>query len=376
MSADIIQAKYDELDTIASRLKSRAEANAELYSRIENCFQALQKDWEGKGANAFFAEMKGKMFPAMQRLTEALDEARSVTLEVKNILQEAEEEAASVFDSEGPVTRSPEALQKQYKEHFLDIKRMEPIAGEPFIAGPGDNDKDIHPSDADQNQLRDCYLVSSLASLAAQNREVIRRAIKPNRDGTYTVTFYRKEEKFMGLFGGGYEKVQVTVRPTFPVLADGSRPYIIEDQDTNKRGRELWPALMEKAYAKFIGGNNDLRAYNELNHQDGTVHKALQALTGVDSETRRPEHYSINELARMEREGHAIVLSSFEDGSKKDRYKNGELVAEHAYYVTDVNTETGKVTIRNPWGWNHKPIKIPYNELNDYFAKITVNPTR
>jgi WXG100 family type VII secretion target len=97
MGADVVQANYDELESVASRFKSQVEANAELYSRIENCFQALEKDWEGKGANAFFSEMKSKIFPAMQRLTSALEQAHTVTLEVKEIIEQMEEEAAAPF---------------------------------------------------------------------------------------------------------------------------------------------------------------------------------------------------------------------------------------------------------------------------------------
>jgi hypothetical protein len=45
--------------------------------------------------------MNGEVFPAMQRLIVALEQARTVMLEVKNIIQEAEEEAASLFRNGG-----------------------------------------------------------------------------------------------------------------------------------------------------------------------------------------------------------------------------------------------------------------------------------
>ena len=98
MGNDIVQANYEELDDIAAQFKHQAEANAELHSRLQNSFQPLQQgEWIGLGADAFFDEMTGEVFPAMQRLTEALAQAQSVTLEISAILQEAEEEAASPF---------------------------------------------------------------------------------------------------------------------------------------------------------------------------------------------------------------------------------------------------------------------------------------
>ncbi len=99
MSTDIIQAHYDQLETIAGRFKSQAEANADQRSQIVRCVQALQQaGWEGRGAAAFFAEMEEVVFPAMQRLTSALEEAGTTTMRVKNIIRQAEEEAAAVFN--------------------------------------------------------------------------------------------------------------------------------------------------------------------------------------------------------------------------------------------------------------------------------------
>jgi WXG100 family type VII secretion target len=100
MSADTIQARYDELESIAARFGNQAEANATLHGRVQRGVQDLQQGgWEGEGVDAFLAEMEGEVFPSMQRLTTALDEARSVTLKVKDIIQQAEQEAAGVFQN-------------------------------------------------------------------------------------------------------------------------------------------------------------------------------------------------------------------------------------------------------------------------------------
>lgn len=99
---DVIQAQYENLEGIAQRFGQRAEAHIELHSRVERSFQALEQGgWEGKGAEGFTSEMNGEVFPAMQRLIDGLEEAQSVTLQIKDILQKAEEEAASVFRDGG-----------------------------------------------------------------------------------------------------------------------------------------------------------------------------------------------------------------------------------------------------------------------------------
>ncbi len=98
MSADIIQARYDELDAIGSRFSRLAEIHATLIDQVNRRVEALQQGgWEGKAADAFFAEMESEIFPAMRRLNKALEEAHFVMREIKRIIQEAEEEAAAPF---------------------------------------------------------------------------------------------------------------------------------------------------------------------------------------------------------------------------------------------------------------------------------------
>jgi WXG100 family type VII secretion target len=104
MTADIIQSRYDELDRVAARFGKASAANAELHRRIARCVEVLERGgWQGRGADAFFAEMRGTLYPAMQRLVKALDEGRAVTTQVKDILRAAEEEAAALFSHSNTV---------------------------------------------------------------------------------------------------------------------------------------------------------------------------------------------------------------------------------------------------------------------------------
>ncbi len=98
MSSDVIQANYEALESIAARFGQQSEMNAAMYGRLRQAVQVLEQGgWEGQGSSAFFAEMDGTIYPALQRLIDALDEAQSTTLEIKQIIQQAEEEAAAPF---------------------------------------------------------------------------------------------------------------------------------------------------------------------------------------------------------------------------------------------------------------------------------------
>ena len=98
MSVPIIQAQYDVLEDIANRFQRQSEAQENLKRLLQQRVTKLQQGgWEGRGAQAFFAEMENGVFPAMNRLVHALAQASTVTKQIHAILLEAEREAAAPF---------------------------------------------------------------------------------------------------------------------------------------------------------------------------------------------------------------------------------------------------------------------------------------
>lgn len=101
MSGEVVQAHYEQLEGIARRFGNRAQTNAELQRRVLHAVQSLRNGgWQGRGSAAFFAEMDGKVMPVLTRLVVALNEAQRSTLAIKQIIQQAEEEAARVFQGQ------------------------------------------------------------------------------------------------------------------------------------------------------------------------------------------------------------------------------------------------------------------------------------
>jgi WXG100 family type VII secretion target len=378
MGADVIQANYEELEAIAARFKNCAEANAELYSGVARGVQALQQgDWQGKGAEAFFAEMNGEIFPALQRLTDALEMAGIVILEIKNIIQQAEEEAAGIFNGDGGGDRSGKK-----SSGGLRITGMQTINNRELFIADSTDGRAIHPSDAKQGNLGDCFFATSIAVIAEQNPDIIKNAIRDNGNGTYTVTFYEERGGILGI-GAKVHPVEITVTPDFPTgerVTNGNsavvNPHISANDMANGK-QEIWAMVVEKAYAQWKGDGNAQNGYIRLD-EGGHTSDVLFAVTGQKSVTRDPDSYSVKDLARMEREGYALTLSSLAEGNegKKELYRNGQLVTKHAYYITNVDEQTGMVTIQNPWGWDERKVTIPYSQLDDNFRAITVNPIK
>jgi WXG100 family type VII secretion target len=106
MHAPVVQVRYDELDQIAARFGQLAERNADLERRLQYAFRPLEEGgWIGRGADAFSQSMRGEVFPACQRLHAALAAAREVTMQIQQIFQGGEAEAAALFQGGGTPTQ-------------------------------------------------------------------------------------------------------------------------------------------------------------------------------------------------------------------------------------------------------------------------------
>jgi WXG100 family type VII secretion target len=102
MPAEIIQVQYETLTDIANRFGSHSELTSEYTTRMRRRMVALQNGgWQGRGAQAFFVEMENETLPAAGRLSTALAEAQTITLQIIEILHDAEEEAARPFGKSG-----------------------------------------------------------------------------------------------------------------------------------------------------------------------------------------------------------------------------------------------------------------------------------
>ena len=97
---DEIRADYDQLGQVASRFTSQSQAIEGMLRAVRGRLEKLENGgWIGLGANAFFAEMRGEVLPAVTRLIEALAEGAQVTNEIGRHIHEAEDQASALFRS-------------------------------------------------------------------------------------------------------------------------------------------------------------------------------------------------------------------------------------------------------------------------------------
>ncbi|RMG74437.1 MAG: WXG100 family type VII secretion target [Chloroflexi bacterium] len=104
MPAETIQANYEQLEQAARQFIERAESISQMMQHIQSCINDLQQDgWWGQGADAFYSEMEDDVLPQVKRLQGAFTQAGETAQQISQIMQEAEEQAASQFNNGGDV---------------------------------------------------------------------------------------------------------------------------------------------------------------------------------------------------------------------------------------------------------------------------------
>ncbi|MFO0601021.1 MAG: C2 family cysteine protease [Myxococcaceae bacterium] len=187
--------------------------------------------------------------------------------------------------------------------------------------------------DPTQGQVGDCYFISALSAVAKSHPEILQNAVKANRDGTYTVTFYERNSP-MDLA----KPVQVTIDGKF-----ADRHGMLE-YAAARETKELWPMIFEKAYASWKGGFDAI--------EGGMSATALEAITGkqgdffpVTSDMKGDALFAQIKAACANK-GAVVALSKTWDPSEQG------VVADHAYTLLGVEEKNGQkfVQLRNPWG--------------------------
>lgn len=98
--SDEIRADYEQLEQIANKFARQEQAIQQMLQRVRASMSKLENGgWIGRGSQAFFSEMHGKVLPASQRLQQAMGEANRGVKEIVRTVQQAEDEASAVFRS-------------------------------------------------------------------------------------------------------------------------------------------------------------------------------------------------------------------------------------------------------------------------------------
>jgi hypothetical protein len=183
--------------------------------------------------------------------------------------------------------------------------------------------------DINQGQVGDCYLLTSLQSLARLQPGSLRQMGVDLGDGTYAIQFKRN---------GVTQYVRVD--GDLPTASWGGLLYAHPGATGNQ-----WAPIFEKAYAIFRSGQNSYASLN-LGFMTAVYNDLGVAATTITLGTDQNAFYTM--AASKLSSGKAVDI-----GSNAIISNGAPLIANHAYSITNIWRDGGGtvwVTLRNPWG--------------------------
>jgi calpain-15 len=220
----------------------------------------------------------------------------------------------------------------------------------------------VDPSDLRQGQLGDCWLISAMASLA-EYPEVVEGLIR-EEDDHYVVNLF-------SFVDNAFVPVEINDK----VPAQGGKPVYVQPTDQN----EIWPCLVEKAFAKIGGGYKNLKGgwpHFALGMMKGTAEVYFYSVIpdygtdfqcleqtftennlkeGVETAIGEPMDADalFEELVSCN-QSQFLMAAGSNAGQDTDTSGMG-VVQGHAYTILDVQdcpvgTEFKLIQVRNPWG--------------------------
>jgi len=102
MAVPQVRADYPSLQQMAARCGAQAQAARQTLQSLQRQMDVLQGgDWIGQGASAFYQEMDSSTLPTLSRLAGALESAQQTALQISQVMQRAEADAARVLRGDG-----------------------------------------------------------------------------------------------------------------------------------------------------------------------------------------------------------------------------------------------------------------------------------
>jgi hypothetical protein len=216
----------------------------------------------------------------------------------------------------------------------------------------------ISVHDINQGQLGDCFLLAAFGELALQHPDAITNMIHVNRNGSETVTLYMDSDGQTPFFNtSAYKPTYVGVPNSFPSNSVNSGA----GQATIGNQKEIWPQVIEKAYATVNGGYPGI-------DDGGYPVVAMEELTGQMATVTLPSSFTLAALQANIAAGNLIVMDT---GYNSNLPFN--LVADHAYMFEGLvqGSNGPMVQLGNPWGFN-QPSLIPFSQLAQGISEIDI----
>lgn len=333
VEADI---KCGDVDFVISTIRGAlGAAPSAVRQRFESDFQRLEKykaHWMGQfptllsESEALIAEYKAGKYDrgTLARVKKGLAKTQLIApraisekAEWQLLLVEEQEQVTAFKDPKmqpTPVGTSLYDTPGSDRKMFVGASgalapKTETKEGEPPREGEGEQSIEqlrefISHIDPVQGSLGDCFLVAALSALANARPDAVYDAIRETSPGNFSVRFFKKSKD------SAYVPVYVAVDMALPQSEAHAKLITTQIQEkgflgffrnmiSQQRMKEMWAAIIEKAYAKFqqVEKGEGSEGYKLLG-AGGNANQLFEAVLGQapKTETVREGKYALDGL--------------------------------------------------------------------------------
>jgi len=256
-----------------------------------------------------------------------------------------------------PRKNSPLFAGKEVKKNGKSVRSEAPIdVGSVVWSDPGEFFYEAAEFfDPIQGAVGDCYLIAALSSIAWARPYLIANRTRATGPG---------QQEFVDMIEvhDGSKTVQVEVTEKLPLNAPGNTYIFCRSSETG----EIWPAIYEKAYAKWrTHVATDTPDINAIAGGDPVA--ALVQLTGLT-----PYYYGcppmtadaiwqkVRENSVSRKTINPMVAWTYCSPPTGVNYSDAHLAGCHAYSILGWLYDNGKeyIVLRNPWGFFEATLNI------------------
>lgn len=214
-------------------------------------------------------------------------------------------------------------------------------------------------SDVNQGNIGDCFLLSSVMEVIRKGPQFISNMIHDNHNGTQTVRLYEDSGGYLAQWN------TTSFKPVYETVDDRSlSPGGVNAspmQDTVGGVKEIWPQVIEQAYAQLNGGLLSI-AYG------GSPQIAIETLTGhPGSQTNGT--FNMSMLQRLINANCVMTFDTLPFGNLTNGLVNNHSYAYNGCNVAGPGGSQTTLNLVNPWGFAN-PSPVPISAVAANFGAI------
>jgi hypothetical protein len=240
------------------------------------------------------------------------------------------------------------ALYEHLLNRLIEYKKLS--KGEFQLYKTQKDQNKISIYDIKQGQTGDCYFLSTIGGIALKKPEHIQNMIIDHGDETFTVRFFSETG----------DPIFVTVDSKIWVNQDGTPVY--SGSKTDDGQIELWPMILEKAWAKL----ND-KSYDKIQGDQNHIMSYATALTGKQLQFVTLDEFEDDTAFYKKIKTHFIEKNLPVCFVSREDANVNIVVPFHAYTLEKIEGKT--LNLYNPWGEKHLE-NIDFQFINTNFNSI------